>query len=254
MKIKILLFLFLMLLLGSCKITSRISSHEGVPDLKKVASENLDQKNLQKDVLISNMNFKYSGDKNINAKLTFYSGLNNVLFASFRYLGFEVIRLGLFPDSIQYINRFQREYYFEAIDNLTGLPINTKFDILQPFLLTGFYYNNQIKKKEYLRNFSGMQDTVIISESPMPGKEILLYYSRSSGKLDKLYITDLSSMVRIEAFFYYNNYKLTRIEGVFMNNEEIGKFALDNIEIQHKRLNNTSFNTGKNYTKLESIF
>jgi Domain of unknown function (DUF4292) len=238
----------------SCKTLRPISLGGNEADLKKIVIAGIDRNNLPENILITNMNFKYVGDKNISARITFYSQLNECLFASFRYLGFEAIRVGLYPDSIKFINRFQREYIFEDLLNIKGLPVEADLDILQPFLLSGFYYNNLIKKKEYLKNFSSNKEPIVIKENSTPGKEIRFFYNPHTAKLDSINISDLTEMFYIEAYLKYKNNRLDNIRGSILNRGIKGNFELDNIDIQNISYSNTQFNIGKNYKKIEKFF
>lgn len=255
MKIKFIYIIFISLFfLGSCKTMGLISKEKEIVSLKKAANEAIDKNNLPEKVMVANMDFHYSADKNITARLNFHSQLNKNLFASVRYLGFEVLRLGLYPDSLKYINRFQRSFFFDDYSNINNLPLELNFNLLQTFLLTGFYYNPGWKRKDYLKKFQSEQDPVVIYENPLPGKKFTFYYKQTNAKLDKLEISDYSSMIEITASFEYTDSKLNKIFGTIINKGVMGTFELDNIEIQHKSYSNTDFKLGKNYTKLENVF
>ena len=246
---------FLILLFAvSCKPIELITADRSDSDFKKIVVEAIDYRSIPSNVLVNNMNFQYNSDKNIAARITFYSELDNCVFASVRYLGFEVFRIGVFMDSVKFINRFQREYYFESINKINNLPLDPSLKIIQPFVLTGFYYNQSIKKKDFLRKFVVEDNSLVVYDDSVPGRKILFYYNRTTGKLDKLIISDYSSVLNLEALFDYRNNELNKISGIINRNGDKADFELTNIDIQKKAYNNTEFNIGKNYKKLENVF
>ena len=248
------IFLLLIIGLSSCKIFEKTTG----PDAEEVYYRNLLDTRLNKkfipdNVLVQNANIRVKGDNNINARVTLYSRKNELLFVSTRYLGFEVIRVLLTEDSIKYINRFNREYYFDNVDNLKSVfPIN--LEILQTFLYTGYYVQKDEKRKDYIDRFKYMGDSLVLNYVLEERRKMSLAYNRTILKLDKIKFSDMINMFLLNMNINYEDEIMKSMKGTFLNaNDQKYNIEISNINVERKSFDKIDFHVTKNYRRLDSL-
>src|SRR3989304_4509910 len=109
---KYILFFFILVQFSSCKIVERINIKEEKNLLSDVVEKKI-TKRKSENFLCDRVDIQIGGDelKNFHAKVVIAEGKSIFISASY-FLGIEVGRIQLSRDSIKFINRINRVYYF----------------------------------------------------------------------------------------------------------------------------------------------
>ncbi len=246
---------FCCLALSGCKTYHHISTSLGAPiDYEKNITEAIRNTNFPEHLLIENADFQLKGEDNGNAKITVYIERDQRFFFSVKYLGFEIARGEISADSIKFINRFQREYYFGRINDLKNyLPLEVDFYTLQHFLYSGFYYRNE-KRKDYLQRFEKVNNQISFSEIINAGQKIQLFYDPVYTKLDKIYLSDYVHNMTAEIRITRKDLKPDVIFINYMKGKNGHEMEINVKDIKEKEYNKTDFKVSKNYKQLERLF
>jgi hypothetical protein len=169
-------------------------------------------------------------------------------------VGFEIMRAKLTSDSIKYINRLKQEYYFEDFSKMKGLPeIVTNMDQLQNLIYSGFFYSDNINKKDFVRSFQKGNEQVVY-DSKVNESNIRLIYNLFNFKLDKIFISDEVNRLTAEFDIDRDGDKINFINGgvTIKRFEILMDMSINRTE--NKEYRKTDFAIGKNYKKLEKLF
>lgn len=121
MKIKIYVVFFVISLLFACSQSARLGRRSSSvlmeSDKYTVCCDSLKTFNSQH---IRNINAAiYLGEEQYNARVSLYYIPDSLFFMSAVNSGFEIVRIGILPDSIVYINRLDKAVYVKNFDGFT---------------------------------------------------------------------------------------------------------------------------------------
>jgi hypothetical protein len=224
-------------------------------DYRNKITDGLKTQDYPEFLLIENADIVLKAEGSTNAKLNFYIEKNKRIFASVKFLGFEIVRAELTNDSVKYINRLKREYYFGSVDENKGnLPLTYDLKLLQNFIYSGFYFDNGLKKRDFLRNFLVLDNMIQYKKDVDEGQKIVLNYDSNSVKLDKITLSDEVNDLLAEIDIERKNPGVETVKALFVINENITSLEVSIKEISYKSYSKTDFKTGRNYTRLEKIY
>jgi len=257
MKTKNIGIIFLLLLLvffNSCSKFKRLAINDAETVLKNEMRIKYDSKAKPQYILIENASIKIEGKETNRARINFYLERGQKLFVSIKVLGFEMIRFQLSEDSVKYINRISREYYFSQVENVkkeVGELLN--FANLENLVLTGFVSNGVLSFDNFFSNSVISGDSLRFSDELGPGQSVLCNYSLGTLQLFDLAYLDYVKQINSKMVFDRNDYGLKSIEGIFVMKGERTKFSLDIDEIKYEKFSKTDFRIGRNYNEIESL-
>ncbi len=253
---RILIFLpAVFLLLSGCKTFKGVSAgRTGTADLQKVIAGRLNESFDPEFLLVENADFEISGDNSAKAKITLYMEKNRNIFFAVKYMGFEIARGEITEDSIKFINRFKREYYYGSSNDLRNyLPADFDLGTLQKFIYTGLFYKNE-RKKDFIRKFVVDSARVSFNEILNEGQKIQLYYDRFSLKLERIYLSDYIHDVLADVEIAREETEPRNFTISLITGKEEREVNIRIRDIKYRNYERTEFKTGKNYTKLERLF
>ncbi|MFN4122965.1 MAG: DUF4292 domain-containing protein [Flavobacteriales bacterium] len=178
-------------------------------------------------------------------------------------LGIEVARVLIRPDSVFFINRINGTYFsgdFRYINEL--LKIETNYRMMEAILLANVYLHYPEDKYGY----ASIDNTLLLSslrkrklkrETELNLPEILfqeLYFTKDSGKLQRLFIQDFKPIRKFEAnYFTFERVNDQAVPIRFNINASAEKTA--NIEIEYSKITldkvvNTPFNIPSGYERI----
>jgi hypothetical protein len=250
---KLVLMLLIMYSVTSCKSIQKIVKKDHVNSIEEYVDARLEG-DRQNHYLSEQVDLSIDDGERRNAKARFYIRRDNFIFASINFLGFEIARAQISPDSLKFINRVSREYYFGPInylDKITG--INLRYDEIESIILKGFPFRKGEGKKEILARFSESGSDYIYTYTADSKRTVRVYFRKDPIHEYKIEITDLSSQSNAVFTFgkYLNEpYFPGNIEGTMTrrNNRTGVRINIGNIE--YKSFSNNSFRVNNNYNEV----
>ncbi len=245
----------IIIFLPGCKTFTKVEgSLEAPNDYQKVIGERLKENNFPKWLLIENADFELKGEDLGNAKVTIFVEKSRRIFLAVKYLGFEIARAEITSDSIKFINRLKKEYYFGNLNDLRNfMPFNFDFDLVQRFIYTGFYYNGE-RKKEFIKKFDVGNKKISYEEIFSEGQKVHFDYDSNTVKLDKVLISDYIHDVLAEISITRENNEPRMIFVNLFTGHDQKEIVVRLKDIKDKYYTKTDFKIGNNYTKLERLF
>lgn len=245
----------IMVFLSSCaKLKRLVIADDAETVLKSELRINYESKIIPQYIFIENASIKIEGEVTNRAKVNFYLEKDQMIFISVKLLGFEMLRFQLTKDSVKYINRINREYYFGSLNNdqedLTGL---LNFVELENLVTTGFILKEDGGFDNFLSNSTIGADGILFSEELGPGQNVLCNYSLAGLKIFDLAYLDYVKQIETKIIFDRGEFNLNSIHGFYKNREYTVKFYLDINEIKNERFSKTDFRIGRNYNEIESL-
>lgn len=239
-----------------CSSLRRSSKTElGKNDLRSAVLQHLDASDKEDYVLIQNASLSISAEKRISAKLTFYAERDVQIFASIRFLGFEAGRMQITRDSLKYINRLDREYYFESLSKLGLLSKDLlSYDVMQSIIFTGFLEEPRNKNHIFYSKAVILKDTVSYEIKPDLYTGIFLNYSMPEINLRKAEYKDLGASLYTLLAIERAMGKIYLVEGKFQKELFKADFQLEIDEILNRNYSKTDFTIGRNYTEISKLF
>lgn len=224
-------------------------------DIKKVIDQRLGERESQKYLLAENISFEYIGETTVRGRLTLFAERDLRLFVSVKMLGFEVIRAEILKDSVRYINRLRKEYYFgpykeRDFDYFSGM----EFKDIMDFLYTGFIHLPHRLDRSYVRNFEIRENKIVYDKVLSEGRRVINSYSLSELKLTESLISDYSNKFLAEIRLDRNYGELEEIKASYSLKGSIGEIKLVTGKIKNEKYTKTDFRLGKNYEKLDKLF
>jgi hypothetical protein len=247
---------FIFILSSSCNPARRLTGVEDESfNLKRTLTHKLDEKYYPRYILTENAELSVKGDQNINGRLTVYIEKDKSIFLMGRFLGFEAFRFELTNDSVKYINRLKAEYFYESISK-SKLPSQFIFSLkeLQILIYSGIWNHDTNNPARLAENFKQDENGYVLSQYMAEGQKVELRYTPEGLYLKQLNITDYVNGFLANADFYRSVDKLNTVEAVVVANNSSYNVSLLIGKIDFKEFNKTSFNIGKNYKRLESLF
>lgn len=256
LKIVSLVLLIVTLFSGGCSSLRRGTGTEfGKNDLRNAVLKHLDASDKNDYVLIQNASLSLSAGRKVSSKLIFYAERDVQIFASIRFLGFEVGRMQITKDSIKLINRIEREYYFESISKL-GLPSLDliSYDVLQNIIFTGFWDVPRSKNNSFYNKAVIRRDNVSYEIKPDLYTGIIFNYSVPEINLARAEYKDLNASVRALFSIERSMGEIYLMRGQVQKELFVADFELEIDEILNRSYSKTDFRIGRNYTEISKLF
>ena len=256
MLLKKIIYVFLLISLGSCSLFKKLPDEaEESVNLRNAVKLHLNETKKNNHFLIENASFTVEADKKFSAKITLYAEKQELIFGSIRFLGFELVRFKLTRDSLFYINRLNKEYLFadiKTIQQSTGFSLDYKQ--LENIIFTGFLDIPNTRNHEFFRQAKIKNDSIQFPYQLYPNHKVESTYSFPDLKLVKLYYSDIPGMVRTDIDIRRTGKNISSIEGIIQKELFLAKFDLEINEITNKKYSKTKFNIGRNYKEISNIF
>lgn len=254
-KITILCLLAISTLFSSCAKLKKIrfaNSAEFV--LKNEIKKKVEDKKTPEYIFIENASVKIIGEDSNKAKVNFYLERDTQLFISIKFIGFEMARFQLTSDSVKYINRLNREYYFGNLKNDHGeLTELLNFNNIQNLLSRGFVMEGVNDFDNFFNNSELRGDSLFYKEELSEGQNINCAYGLKSMQLSRLSYFDYVKQIKANVNLDRKNSELKKVSGFFIEGGKRTDFDLDIGIVKNKKYNRTKFKIGRNYNELKSL-
>jgi hypothetical protein len=191
--------------------------------------------------------------KTAKAKVYIQSG--SFIYMNLNILGIELGRAEITPDSIKFINRIDKTYYFNKLEGLNSiLKLNMTYNQLENLILKGFVFDGYEKFKKFKShiNEDAKSYLYVYNNYDVPG--ITSYFSKDTFQESNIEIGDsLSDFYLLATLLNYPDpgsypkeivVTLKKREYKAEVNIEIGK-------ISNNKIGSRSFEVNKKYREIE---
>lgn len=207
------LLLAIVLLLGSCKNTQKVTKQGLQYKSTDTLFKELAKNELRYEYLSARVSAKVKTNKatnSFNARLRMHK--DSVIWASITpALGIEAARIYITPDTLKFIDRINARYFvgsYEMVNNMLDTDID--FEMLEA-IITGnnftFYANdkfessigkehymlNSLRRRELKKEFKGIDSVRIILQN--------IWLNPETFKIDKMALKDIQSNKKLEATY-----------------------------------------------------
>jgi hypothetical protein len=249
--IKSTILILLIVIASSCK-TIRINKNRDFTKLdisERIVSKS---KNAYRPeyMLINNGILRIRDENNTVVRTRIFIKKDEFIFVSARYLGFELFRFMIGNDSVKYINRFQRSYYFGKNSEIAkGITESLDITEIQELIYSGLYGINDSFKRNSTNGYR-REDNRVVKETILDEGVKMQFEYDSDINLNKFTILDHRSAFYIDIGIERNSGELKEIDGtIYLNDNEI-EWTLDIKEIEYKAFDKIDFRIGKDYYEL----
>ncbi len=254
MKSLIFIFFIVVFLFSSCKVlrVNDVSLRRNMHYTEAVRQKFITSARPE-HLLISNADLSISAENQTNMKITIYVKKDEFIFVSGKLLGFEIFRFMLSEDSIKFINRVQRNYYFGSIEDVNNNSLKVlSLEEIQEIIYTGLVKEEGFSRKYIERKFQPDIDHISYTRVVDEGKKIDLEYDLSVF-LKKILFTDHVNSIYINMDIEREGNMFDGIEGSYLkNNYRIG-WEFRNNGIRFVPYTRIQFKIGKNYNEVQGI-
>ncbi len=243
---RLLAFSFWLLALGSC------STNKDISGLRTLSANHIirevERNQFEFDNLETKFNIKVEGNNSIGLKGQMRMQNDSVIWISLSLkLGIEVARVMITEDSVKFINRTEKTYLSESINELKDrLPIETSLEVLQDLLIGNNIYFNEKYKASIEDNYYKLtsdRNTFLVTPKTFKVKEHELQSSMANSQ-------------QLIAKIYYDNFQ--KINGRLLPTKIIldaGDIFDINIEIDYSDIKvgeklQFPFNISKKYSRI----
>lgn len=186
---KLNLFLFFILFLVACSPAKKLETSYRLP-VKKMLSEKV-KKDRNRNYSAERMRIEISEIQSISASGKMYIQRDEFVFLTVQLLGFEMLRMLITKDSIQYINRLEQKYLFIGMKELQKVYTRRiNYKLMENLIVKGLMLPGNTRAKR-LADFIKRENTGYSFSPPFGGdQKLIMKYS------DNLYL---------ELLEYFNN-------------------------------------------------
>ncbi len=254
-KVTILCLLAMSTLFSSCaKLKKLRFANNSELVLKNEIKKKVEDKKTPEYIFIENASIKIIGEDSHKARVNFYLERDKQLFVSIKVIGFEMARFQLTSDSVKYINRLNREYYFGNLKNdqreLTEL-IN--FNNIQNLLSRGFVMEGVSDFDNFFNSSELHGDSLFYKDELSAGQNINCAYGLQSMQLSRLSYFDYVKQIEANVNLDRKNSEVKKVSGFLIEGGQRTDFDLEIGIVKNKKYNKTKFKIGRNYNELKSL-
>ncbi len=204
-------------------------------------------------LLIPNASLKVVDENSTTIRLTIYNKKDEFVFVSGRLLGFEIFRFKLTNDSVKFINRAQRNYYFGAKKDINNGMLRTlRLNDIQNLMYSGFLMDDNSNRSYVERNFTPKVNEITYTEFLEQGVKIEMEYDLAAF-LNTILFSNHPDAMYLDMNLHREDGELNEITGSYYRNNYEIKFEFDANHIEQKSYSNVQFNLGQNYNEIRNI-
>jgi len=250
---KYFLYIFITVIFISCKPLQKIKIREQSGMISEIVKEKVNIKRSD-FYFCDKINIRFSDEeiKNIQAKIFISTG--KFIFVSVSFLGIEIGRAQISEDSIKYINRLKREYYFGNIKNLTRIVgMEFEYSEVENLLIKGLPLNTRDNIKTVLHRFNDNGSDYVYHYGDDVKRFIKVYFKKIGMKEYRIEVMDhINGLYLVGVMDDYRNDPLYpgSIKVNLVNKEKKMDFEISIGKIENKDFSNTSFKINTNYNEL----
>ncbi len=190
--------------------------------------------------------------KNLRGKVNIMQG--EYIYANINILGFELGRLELSVDSVKFINRIEKSYYFGEFSKVEGLlGIDLSYSQIESIILKGFVVDGSENRKLFKSRLNEGQEGFTYTYRSSFGAEVVSGFDIGSYNISSLDISDSKAGLFLSVFpgIYYEDPNYPRDLKVMVRSKsmdaevqlQVGKISLD-------KFSRKNFNVNSSYSEI----
>ena len=212
-------------------------------------SDNYGMKDFSADLDISII----TGEtKSVKAKL--FIKRDEYIFVNINFLGIELGRAEITPDSVKFINRIEKTFYFGNISTLNAFyKIDLSYSQIETLISKGFLSDKSESKKRFKSRITESGDSFYYSYTDESGIIVKSIYDKKSFRETGIEITDRNSSFYLFASLlnYYGNSAYPENIRINLNTEmEKTEIEIAIVKIVENKLKTRSFNVNSRYREI----
>lgn len=206
------------------------------------------------NLLISNASLRITGETQSTLRLNIFMKRDHLIYLNGRYMGFEVFRFMINKDSVKFINRFQRTYYFDTKNSFVSkYGLSIEISDIQDFIYSGFITPKDLNNALIRGNFNRIDDRIVYDYILEEGKKINLSYDLK-GELNKIIFSDYSDELFVNMDLGRKDGILNDISGELIREGDMIEWNLEIQRLEYTDYHNLDFRIGNNYYETQNIF
>jgi len=228
-----------------CKPLQRIERgvHGDVVDM----IEEKFNKNSNLDYSMERMRIEIKANKTVNVNGKVYIMQNQAIFMTVQFFGLEMARILITEDSVKYINRAERNYFFVSMKDIRNKYYkDISLSFIQNILVNGLILPDNFKIRRLSYYMKYQDDGIVFSPDLTHGQNLKMFYTRDM-LLKKINFLDNRNILFLNADIEYNvNNRPDRISAeIVMKSDKykiemnVGRIENKNIKIPDMRINNS---------------
>jgi hypothetical protein len=251
---KYFLYIFIVVFTVSCKATRKIAKNDYSETIESYIDKKFETAPSQ-NFLAEQVDVTIDNGEKQSAKAKVYVSPGHLIFLTVNFLGFEIARAQLTPDSLKFINRVSKEYFFGDIgyfQKMSGL--NISYEELESMLIKGIPYRKSDTKEDIARRITDNGTDYVYTYGQGDRRSIKVYFTKSPVRQYKIEVNDDSSQSNFVAMLgAYNNdpYYPDELQGSFLRRRSKTDVSVKIGKIENKEITNNSFRVNSNYDPLD---
>ena len=246
---RLFILIVIIIVIGGCKPLQRLERivHGDVVDMveEKVS------KNSGLDYSMERMRIEIQANKMLNVSGKVYIMQNQAIFMSVQFFGLEIARILITEDSVKYINRAERKYFFVGMKDIRNKYYNDiSLYFIQNLLVNGLILPDNIKIKR-LSYYMKYQDNAILFNPDLPhGQNLKMFYTRDM-LLKNISFLDNGNSIFLNADVEYNvNNSPDKISAEIIMKSDKYKIELNVGRIDNKKIQIPDMRINNNYSEI----
>lgn len=185
-------FLFVVLLLGSCK-SLPIASVKHNDDFSQYLFKYYDSYNS--DLFSAEqIDITVITDEAKSVKAKAYIHKDEYIFINVVFFGFEIGRLEVTPDSLKFINRIEKTYFFGELGEISSLlQLDLNYKQIESLLLKGLISDHSKNRKKFVAGIQESVDNYYVVYDKGKTAIVKSYFNKSSFDIDRIEVSDAES-------------------------------------------------------------
>ncbi len=185
-------FLFVVLILGSCK-SLPIASVKNNDDFSQYLFKYYDSYNSEY-FSAEQIDITVITDEAKSIKAKVYIDKGDYIFINVVFFGFEIGRLEITPDSIKFINRVEKKYFFGEFGELSSLlQMDLNYVQIESLLLKGLISDHPKNRKKFVAGIKENADNYYVIYDKEKTAIVKSYFNKSSFDIDRIEVSDAES-------------------------------------------------------------
>ena len=251
---KNIIYLIFLLLFSACAQLGRLNKKIEKKSLEEVIDKRISGSKSEY-FYCDRINIKLGDDetKSFTGKVFIHKGKSIFINVSY-FLGIELGRIQITHDSIKYINRIKKDYYFGKVENLARLTgISLSYEEIENLLIRGLPISYRDNKRKILLRFTENDKDYVYNYEIDEKRFMKIYFQKDSNLEYKIEFTDHNKKIYFVGLL--NDYLKEPIYPGIINASVLKgdkkmeiKILINRIE--NRFFQNTLFKVNNNYNEL----
>jgi predicted transcriptional regulator len=230
-----------------------VSSLPGESEFAQYLYKKLDDNRLKDFSADLDISINTGETKSVKGKI--FVKRDEYIFVNINFLGIELGRAEITPDSIKFINRIEKTFYFGNIETLNAIyKIDLSYSQIEALISKGLIFDKSENKKRFKNRITENGDSFYVTYSNATGIFVKSIYDKNSFRESGIEITNGNSSFYLFAalFNYYGNSEYPENIKVNLNTEiEKAEIEIAIGKILENKLKTRSFNVNSRYREIK---